>query len=173
MIMSQIQLNSCFVTFISNNTISLEKFDSITKIMKIADKYQFTELFDTCDSHLAQLCAFKLENAFITRRKLKHYLSFSIQMARAPKWTAVIVQNKFDISRHGKRLDDHWSSLMNKNSDFALLAAKTIRNDYHDWIKQHKSWNFATINKKEKENNFVRIVGPLGEMKNAVRCEKV
>ena len=60
--------------YIYNNTISLEKFDSITKIMKIADKYRFTELFDTCDSHLAQLCAFKLEKAFITRRKLKHYL---------------------------------------------------------------------------------------------------
>ena len=47
--------------YIYNNTIPLVNwYLTVKKILQVADKYQFSELFDTCDSYLAQQFPFLL-----------------------------------------------------------------------------------------------------------------
>ena len=136
--------------------------------MKIADKYQFTKLFDTCDSLLAQLCAHKLGSG-MSKTKLKPYIKRAIEganMVRAPKWTTAIFKKRIEdakvsintISNEESDMEEVWSSLINKNPDFAMLAAKTTRKDFHSWLDQHKSWTFVPyVKEKEKSNDLVFI----------------
>ena len=63
---------------------------------------------------------------------------------RAPKLTASIFQKRIEAAnrdhteRYEPELEEFWASLINKNPDFAMMAAKTTRRDYHSWLEQHK-----------------------------------
>ena len=62
-------------------------------------------------------------------------------MMRAPKLTASIFQKRIEVANgdHDEpELEEFWASLINKNPDFAMMAAKTTRRDYHSWLEQHK-----------------------------------
>ena len=150
--------------------------------MKIADKYQFTELFDTCDSYLAQMSIIILQSRFQNKdnSKLEQYEGFLKQiieganLVQAPKWTAAIFQARIEKSKgvpYEGSTEKIWSSLLTKNPDFAVLAAKTTKNDYQSWVEQHKSWSLCSCtDKKDKPNGLVFIVGQHGEMKGSVQC---
>ena len=66
-----------------------------------------------------------------------------------------------------------WSSLIQKNPNFAMLGGLTIgRTDYQSWVKQHISWSLACELSTET-NDFAILVGPIGEMKGAVKCSLI
>ena len=105
-------------------------------------------------------------------------------MVRAPKWIAAIFQKRIEdakvpakkpklmMKQDEEDLEEFWSSLIHKNPDFAMIATKTIRKDYHLWLEQHKTWTFVPKT-EDKQNDLVFIVGPHGEMRGAVKCAKV
>ena len=66
-----------------------------------------------------------------------------------------------------------WSSLIQKSPNFAMLAGITGgRTDYQSWVQQHISWSL-TCDTAKKRNDFAILVGPIGEMKGAVKCSLI
>ena len=174
--------------YLYNGTISLpncSKFEIITeelrKLMIIADKYDFRELFKTCDSYLAQefayildLCCFKPNP--MNKEKAEKFLKNGMKLAsevKAPKLSAAI----FLWKQGQHEFDELYSDMIGQCPDFAILAAKTsARKDYRSWIFQHKSWSFSSSHVRvtesgcNKEYTFAIIVGRFGENKGAVQC---
>ena len=174
--------------YIYNNTVPVSNSNRVMDLLQIADKYQFTELFDACDSYLAQICTHKLsKRPYIPRTALRPYIKRAVEganMVRAPKWTAAIFQKRIEDANLPVRYNAHvaqsddleetWTSLIAQNTDFASMAAKTTRRDFTAWLEQHKAWTFVPfVKNKEKTNDLVFIVGPQGEMKGAIQCAKV
>ena len=63
-----------------------------------------------------------------------------------------------------------WSSLIRKCPNFAMQAGITLgRTDYQSWVKQHISWSLGA-EMSPGRNDFAILVGPIGEMKGAVKC---
>jgi len=169
--------------YLYNGTICLsEKFktsnEELRKLMIIADKYDFRELFKTCDSYLAQwyaymlnLCCFKPNQR--NKDKAERFLKSGMKLAsevKAPKLSAAIFLWK--LGQH--EFDELYSDIVSQYSDFAILAAKTsARKDFTEWIYQHKSWNFSSSLQEDgnsNENHIAIIVGRFGENKGAVQC---
>ena len=171
--------------YLYNGTIALpncSKFEirteELRKLMIIADKYDFKELFKTCDSYLAQefayildLCCFKPNP--MHKEKAEKFLKNGMKLAsevKAPKLSAAI----FLWKQGQHEFDELYSDIVSQYSDFAILAAKTsARKDYRSWIFQHKSWNFSSSVQDDgniSENHIAIIVGRFGENKGAVQC---
>ena len=170
--------------YLYNGTISLPraKFEirteDLKKLMIIADKYDFRELFKTCDSYLAQSCAYMLDLCCFqpnekNKPKAEFILKSGMKLAsevKAPKLSAAI----FLWKQGQHEFDELYSDIVSQYSDFAILAAKTsARKDYRSWIFQHKSWNFSSSVQDDgniSENHIAIIVGRFGENKGAVQC---
>ena len=161
--------------------------EELRKLMIIADKYGFRELFKTCDSFLAQWCAYMLDICCLdaigpssrnqkNKDRAEELLKSNMKLAnklKAPKLCAAI----FLWKQGEHEFDELYSDIIGQCSDFAILAAKTsARKDYREWVFQHKSWNFSpshvhvTESGCIKENNFAIIVGRFGENKGVVQC---
>ena len=191
---------SMLLRFIYNGTLNLpfyesfdEMSDDLSDLMQIADKYNFMDLFDTCDTILAQYLAvnlskftndviynFGIENpendaetdasnlTACVRMLVIAIRMFSEVQARKCAATIFLWKQEADLD---SEFDDTWSGLMNDYSDFVTLAAKTAsRKDYRKWHDQHRTWTFHTVIEKNRRNSIAFIVGPFGDMKGAVQC---
>jgi len=171
--------------YLYNGTISLSrtKFEirteELRKLMIIADKYDFKELFKTCDSYFAQWYAYMLDLCCFSAKhqtnkdKAERFLKSGMKIAsevKAPKLSAAI----FLWKQGQHEFDELYSDIVSQYSDFAILAAKTsARKDYAEWIFQHKSWSFSSSLQEDgniHENHIAIIVGRFGENKGAVQC---
>ena len=145
------------------------------RIMKIADKYNSKELFDTMDSQISQdflLCLNRLDHDK-NQKRLERYLK-EFEGIQAPKFTAMIYN--WRGTENGRNcLDDFkWSSLIHKNPDFAMLGGNIVgRYDYQNWFQQHKSWCLCCKRTNVERNDFAVLVGPIGEIKGAVKCSPI
>ena len=104
--------------------------------------------------------------------QIEQYLK-ELEGIQAPKFAVIIY--KWRCTEKGSNcLDDNkCSSLIRKNPNFAMLGGIIFgRNDYQDWFQQHRSW---CINHKivMGRNNFAVLVGPIGEIKGAVKCSPI
>ena len=140
-------------------------------LMRIADKYNAKELFDSIDSYISQgLLLFLNLNVFDNDQKhieIERYLK-EFEEIQAPKWTVMIY--KWRCTEKGSNClgDNKWSSLIRKNPNFATLGGIIFgRNDYQDWFQQHRSWCL------DGKNDFAVLVGPIGEIKGAVKCSPI
>ena len=144
-------------------------------LLKIADKYNANELFDATDSYISQLFLIVLNGPLDNNQKhimLKSYLN-KFEEIKAPKFATMIC--KWRITEKGSNcLDDSkWSSLILKNPNFAMLCGVIFgRNDYQDWFQQHRSW-WLSCKISTKRNDFAVLVGPIGEIKGAVKCSPI
>ena len=140
----------------------------IIDVMKLADKYNFTELFDAMDSHFAQNFLF---SHHLTKNKCEELSNLRgiLQIAeqtRAPKMSSLIFQWK---STGKNNIDDgEWSVLIRDHPNVAMTIANTAgRKDYQTWTREHSSWCFYG------KEDWSIIVGPLGEMKGTVKCSNL
>ena len=143
--------------------------------MKLADKYNANELFDALDSHLSQACMFLLGWLDNSHFWIEHFLS-GLEDIQAPKFTTMLYKWRSTDQGVGSLDDKQWSSLIRKNPNFTMLGGITVgRNEYQSWAQQHISWYFGSdIGEKYKgRNDFVVLVGPVGEMKGAVKCSPI
>ena len=72
--------------------------------------------------------------------------------------------------------DKQWSSIIRKNPNFTMLGGITVgRNDFHRWAQQHMSWYFGSDIEMtyRGRNDIAIVVGPIGEMKGAVKCSPI
>ena len=153
--------------FIYNGTLKLpfyesfdEMADDLSNLMQIADKYNFMDLFDTCDTILAQYLAVNLSqftndvifnpenDADTDLPACVGMLVIAIRMfseVQARKCAATIFLWKQEADLDSK-FDEIWSGFMNDYPDFVTLAAKTAsRKDYRKWLDQHRTWTFHTV----------------------------
>jgi hypothetical protein len=163
--------------FMYNGTVKLpfyenfsEMSDDLSGLMQIADKYNFMDLFDTCDSILAQYLAVNLSK-FTNEEVHNHYggpacvsmLFYAIKMFRkvqARKCAATIFLWKQEADLDS-RFDDIWSGMMNDYPDFVTLAAKTAsRKDYRKWHDQHRTWTFHTVIAKNTRDGVFPALAP-------------
>ena len=120
-------------------------------MMKVADKYNFTELFDAMDSSLAQEYLLRINNDNNNENILKSFLEIAEQ-TRAPKTSLLIFQWK--NTEKNNIDDDQWSALIRDHPNFAMMIANTAgRKDYLTWTRQHSSWCL------HRDNDFSIIVG--------------
>jgi len=142
-------------------------------LLRIADKYNAKELFDAIDSFTSQEFQFVLKRTdndnklTLLERHLKRF-----EKIQAPKFTTMIYEWR-RTEKGSNGLDNkQWSSLIRKNPNFAMLGGLTVgRTDYQSWVKQHISWNLSY--EKKERNDFAVLVGPIGEMKGAVKCSLI
>ena len=153
-----------------------------SNLMRIADKYNFSSLYATLDSCIAQAYAhyfFEIGNSKCSMdeektREFKELLKKGIELVdqlKAPKLAAVI----FSWKSHDEIYDNFWSSIIGHYPDFSIIATKTLaREDYRKWIRQHQTWNLcADYGGIDDSDRISIIVGPFGEIKGAVQCEAV
>ena len=146
-----------------------------SNLMRIADKYNFSSLYATLDSCIAQAyahCLYEIVNSKCSMneeetQEFKETVKKGIELVdqfKAPKLAAVI----FSWKSHDEMYDTFWSSIIGHYSDFSIVATKTLaREDYRKWIRQHQTWNLCT------DSGISLIVGPFGEIRGAVQCEAV
>jgi len=146
-----------------------------SNLMRIADKYNFSSLYATLDSCIAQAYAHHFYENVNSKcsmneektREFEDILKKGIEVVdqlKAPKLAAVI----FSWKSTDEKYDTFWSSIIGHYPDFAIVATKTLaREDYRKWIRQHQTWNLCT------DSGISIIVGPFGEIKGAVQCEAV
>ena len=84
--------------YIYNNTIPLVNwYLTVKNILQVADKYQFTELFDAMDSYLAQQFPFllngKKNNTKVERDNKKEFLKLFVG-----GWCVTIIRQKIKFS---------------------------------------------------------------------------
>ena len=160
--------------FYSGVLPTLGKFTELISLMKIADKCNANQLVDAIDSYIAQEFLYFL-NGFTKDKKfrlLKRILQ-TIEEVQAPKITAMIFEWRRTKNDSNVLDNKQWSSLIRKNPNFAMLAGITGgRTDYQSWVKQHISWSL-TSEFLEERNDFAVLVGPIGEMKGAVKCSLI
>ena len=146
-----------------------EDTEMTISLMKMSDKYNFTSLYDTIDSYLAQLYVqWNPKDKTQAMSELKDDLKICNETG-APKFSAMIFLFKNKVKQWCELNDKEWSNLIRKHPNFAMIAANTGgREDYQSWLKQHRSWCFyAAIS---SVNDFSLIVGKLGEIKGATKC---
>ena len=104
---------------------------------------------------------------------LTYYLK-EFEGIQAPKFTAMIYKWK-STEKGSTCLDDSkWSSLIRENPNFAMLGGIIIgRNDYQKRFEQHNSWCLWGTHLSGGRNDFAVLVGPIGEIKGAVKCSLV
>ena len=183
--------------YIYNGTVKLPAYggesgliqmtEDVSDLMQIADKYVLRELADACDSYLAQWYACKLK-FFATEDRdfMNYYLRFGVKTAdklQAKKWAAAIFQ--WILNERSIYYEELWSSLLYEFPNFAILAANlAVKKNYQDWVRQHETWSFDTLEciptvwnwstadwrLKRSGNSIAIITGKFGEMKGAVQC---
>jgi len=145
-------------------------------VIKIADKYNFTALVDAIDSYCAQYYLFLL-NLLLPVNELATLQSAItiVDETLMPKLATLI--SVWKNSERSSIRDDQWSKLIRDYPNFALrMANVAYRKDYAEWGSQHKSWFLALEQTDSKlvtaiiGSDSAIIVGPLGEMKGAVKC---
>ena len=164
-----------FLRYLYNGALATsDSLSDMICLLKMADKYNANDLFDAMDSYISQECVTIL-NRVDNKEKhllLKRYLK-EFEEIQAPKFTAMIYKWK-STEKGSNFLDDFkWSSLIRENPNFAMLGGIIIgRNDYQKWFQQHNSW---CLRRKfgSGRNNFAVLVGPIGEIKGAVKCSLV
>jgi hypothetical protein len=149
--------------------------ETMIGVIKIADKYNFTALVDAIDSYCATGYYF---NLFVSPNPLSILRSAItiVDETLLPKLAMFMYlwkkSNESDIS------DEQWSKLIREYPSFAQrMANVSCRKDYQEWGRQHRSW-FLYLEKFGenpdtpiiKTTDSAIIVGPLGEMKGAVKC---
>ena len=134
-------------------------------LMLIADKYNFMELWDLCDTYFAQHCNRRIDtrDEYLSRVDL-------VEKTRAPKTAAMLLEMRNSEAFDKTFTDDDWSNLLHKRPNFAsVIAHVTGRKDYHDWVEQFLSM-FRLYCKKREDNALALIAGPLGKKKGEVQC---
>ena len=114
--------------YLYNGAISWMEFhENTVELMSIADKYNLTQLFDTCDSYLAQKFAFEFSTCSkLTYESLQHRIGF-IDKLRATKFAAAIFHWKIhDAKGDDDVTDDQWCTLLRQYPDFAILSAQAF-----------------------------------------------
>ena len=148
-------------------------------VIKIADKYNFTALVDAIDSYCAQYYLFVL-NLLMPDNQLATLESAItiVDETLMPKLAKLI--SIWKNSTRSRISDDQWSKLVRDYPNFAQrIANVTYRKDYAEWGSQHKSWFLALEQTDSKlvtatiGSDSAIIVGPLGEMKGAVKCSSI
>ena len=150
----------------------------MTNLLKIVDKYNFIEVFDTIDSFYAQKTLWRLN--FDTKSNEEKMSIFEehvtlVEESKLPKLATMLFwwknSDKSEIS------DEKWSKLICENPTFSMLVANTAgRKDYRSWVEQHTTWCFNVkdhVKKKDEMDASTLIVGTLGEMKGAVKCSAI
>ena len=154
------------------------KMGIMTNLLKIVDKYNFIEVFDTLDSFYAQKTLWRLN--FDTKSNEEKMSIFEehvtlVEESKLPKLATMLFwwknSDKSEIS------DEKWSKLICENPTFSMLVANTAgRKDYRSWVEQHSTWCFNLndhVKKKDEMEASTLIVGTLGEMKGAVKCSAI
>ena len=165
-----------FLRYLYNGALSTPgSLSDMICLMKMADKYNAKDLFDAMDSQISQECVTFLNIIDIKKKHilLKCYLK-EFEGIQAPKFTAMIYKWK-STEKGSTCLDDSkWSSLIRENPNFAMLGGIIIgRNDYQKWFEQHNSWCLWGTLLSGGRNDFAVLVGPIGEIKGAVKCSLV
>ena len=170
-------------------------FEMFESVLKIADKYNLTELLDSIDSQFAQWTQFHVlprefgeDKTFDEKCILVKHIQRVIKlMDRIPlpktatlffKWRNDFIREK---SKKDKIIsDDEWAEIALTNPDFTRLCFNVAgRKDYQEWAEQHSSWLFhfcsgidqeVDENLKPNVNQYCVIVGLLGEIERAVEC---
>ena len=152
-------------------------------VIKIADKYNFTALVDAIDSYCAQLYFLNLLIIPNPLNFLRRAITI-VDETSLPKLAMSICLWKNskcinDIS------DEQWSKLIREYPRFAQrMANVSCRKDYQEWGRQHRSWLLSLVkfDKNPDTTPVIRtirttdsaiIVGPLGELKGAVKCSSI
>ena len=165
-----------------SDSYPLRMVNCCSNLMRIADKYNFSNLYATLDSCIAQAyahCLYEIVNSKCSMneeetQEFKETVKKGIELVdqfKAPKLAAVI----FSWKSHDEMYDTFWSSIIGHYSDFSIVATKTLaREDYRKWIRQHQTWNLcADYGGNDDSDRISIIVGPFGEIKGAVQCETV
>ena len=164
--------------YLYNGAVSISASLSWTDLiclMKIADKYNVNELFDAMDSFISQRLFLILNRPDNDKNRvfLTRYLR-KIENIQAPKSTTMIYKWRSTEKGRNTLDDNQWSNMIQKSLSFATLGGFIVgRNDYQDWVQQHISWCLCCEIVRNKRNNFVVLVGPVGEMKGAVKCSPI
>ena len=123
---------------------SKDMLENMSALMQIADKYDFQDLVNTCDSYIAQWFACILKTGWKTHLSwtFEKFMTRGIARAEklsAKKWASAVFLWKFrDESGEYETL---WSSLMKKYPNFAVLA--TIAATRHSFTE--KCWFLETF----------------------------
>ena len=164
-----------FLRYLYNGALPISSsltWNDMIRCMKIADKYNANELFDAMDSQISQEFLFFLDVIDNGQKhtRLRQYLKV-FEGIQAPKFTSMFFKwRSTEKGRNGVD-DNQWSSLIRKNPNFAILGGITVgRNDYQSWVKQHTSWILSCNRRNVGRNDFAVLVGPIGEIKGAVKC---
>ena len=162
-----------FLKYLYNGALPKETFlkwqVEAFSLMKIADKYNANELFDAIDSHFSQECIYRLY--WLDYSGLIHFYLKELEEIQVPKFTAMLYKWRSTEKGIGSIDDNQWSSLIRKNPSFAMLGGIIAgRNDYHRWAQQHITWSLSCDASFKGRNDFAVLVGPIGEMKGAVKC---
>ena len=101
-------------------------------LMKIADKYNFSNLYDAIDSQLAQEIDHIIwsDSGKDFLKRLTKYVQFCEETG-APKLSAAIFCWKSNVKERRGFSDREWSALIRKYPNFASVAANAAaRDDY-------------------------------------------
>ena len=143
----------------------------MAQVIKIADKYNANEMLDAMDSYTSQRLLINLN--LLDDIKIRHYLK-EFEEVQAPKVTTMFFKWRSTEKGRNSLDDNQWSSLIRKIPNFAILGGITGgRNDYQSWVRQHISWCLSYDKTIKGRNDFSVLVGPIGEMKGAVKCSPI
>ena len=149
--------------------------NDMVHVMKIADKYNAKKLFDAMDSYISQESLFVL-NILCNDKTLvllKDFLK-TIEEVQTPKLTSMIYEWRRTEKGKNSLDDKQWLSLVREIPNFAMVGGNIAgRNDYQSWAQQHMSWCLSCDVTFKGRNNFAVLVGPIGEMKGAVKCSLI
>ena len=165
-----------FLGYFYNDVLPITRsIATLICLMKLADKYNDIELFDALDSDLSQRFVFALKWPYYDKKLifLKSVLK-KIEEIQVPKIAAMIFNWRSTENGNNSLDDEQWSSLIRRNPNFAMLGGITVgRNDYQSWVRQHISWCLSYDKTIKGRNDFSVLVGPIGEMKGAVKCSPI
>ena len=152
--------------------------DDMIHLIRIADKYNAKKLFDAIDSYISQEFLFILNNLYNDKKEeklilLKDFLKTTKEV-QAPKFATMVYEWRRTEKGSNSLDDNQWSSLIRGNPNFAAVGGITVgRNDYQSWTQQHISWSLTSNDAFKERNDFSVLVGPIGEMKGAVKCSLI
>ena len=148
----------------------------LIQLMKLAEKHLLFDLLDSCDSAYAQFCIF---NSKINPKETFNYFVAAIEATSAPKSASVFF--KWKIEEDSEISDRQWIRAMHSNPKFAgIVATVGGLSDFRAWvIQQEESLLLPLSNVDENEEfstincDFAFLVGPLGRMKEEVKCQSI
>ena len=132
---------------------------NVGDVMAIADKYNFTELFETLDSCFAELItlSFKLIKFESIENIIKVFEKVSAQKALFA-FTHWRINCDVDVIS-----DYQWSTLIENYPNFSSMFAKTVgTKSWESWIQLHEVWSLCPLDCKK---DLAIIVEPLTETK--------